>query len=180
MGFDIKLFERMKNGEQRAFSICYQRLSPTIFSTVLRICHCRTAAQDILQETFIQAFNNLDTLNNPESFIPWCKKISYNKTINWLRTNERHQQTVLTDTQELIDGSDIHLTIEHQSTLTNIMLKVPPQTRLILWLYIAEGYTHEELGALFEKSPSYSKSIVSRTLASINKTQLEGLYVKRL
>ncbi|MCG7533328.1 sigma-70 family RNA polymerase sigma factor [Psychrobium sp. MM17-31] len=176
MGFDIQLFEQMKNGEQRAFSICYQRLSPTIYSTVLRICHCRSTAQDILQETFIQAFNSLDSLNEPENFIPWCKKISYNKTISWLRKNEKYQQTVLADTQDLIDNSDIHFTIEQQSTLTRIMLRVPPQTRLILWLYIAEGYTHEELGALFERSPSYSKSIVSRTLSSISKTQLENPY----
>lgn len=176
MEFDVEIFEKMKRGNQSAFTVCYQKLSPIIYSTALRVCHCRAAAQDILQETFIQIFNSLDTINDPKKFIPWCKRISFNKTINWIRANNKHLQLATLNQEEAIDHSELFLTLELENLLTKVMLNVPAQTRLILWLYIAEGYTHEELAKLFNKSPSYSKSVISRTLSSLALSNKELRY----
>ena len=171
MNFDLTLIDKMKRGEQHAFSTCYKQLSPAIYSTVLRICHCKTSAQDILQDTFIQAFNSLNTLEDNDKFVAWCKKISYHKTINWIRNNEKHLHVLdLDSVQEPLNNSDLqtHLELEHQ--LTTLMLHVSPQARLILWLYVVEGYNHHEIAKLYDKSVSFSKSIVARTL-SILKTK---------
>jgi len=45
-----------------------------------------------------------------------------------------------------------------------LLNKLPEDMRLVLWLKEVEGYTHNEIAALVNKTPSYSKSVVSRAL----------------
>jgi len=169
MEFDLGLIEKMRNGEQSAFSMCYQQLSPLIYSTVLRICHCKTSAQDILQETFIQIFKSLNTLDNDKKFIAWSKRISYHKTINWIRLHDKHLvSSNVQDIEGISDTEDLQLTIENNHYLTQLMLKVAPEARLILWLFIVDEYSHQEIADMHEKSVSFSKSIVSRSLKTLS------------
>jgi len=180
MEFDVTLINRMKKGEQDAYSSCYRKLSPAIYSSVLRICHCKSAAQDIVQETFIQVFKSINTLKDGTKFIPWCKRIGYHKTISWLRTNSGNILSFdLDDAHELIDTSDLQIELENSHQLTKLMLSITPQSRLILWLFIVEGYSHTEIAVLFGKSPSFSKSIISRSLSTLNLVSQEKQYVHR-
>jgi RNA polymerase sigma factor (sigma-70 family) len=165
MDFDIALIDKMKDGEQSAFSICYKQLSPIIYSAILRICHCKSSAQDILQETFIQVFKSMNTLEDNEKFVAWCKRISYYKTINWIRSNDKYLLDINLDFfEEPIDNNDLQLAIENKHQLTKLMLTITPEARLILWLFIVDGYSHQEIADMYGKSVSFSKSVVSRSL----------------
>jgi len=180
MEFDVTLINRMKKGEQDAYSSCYMQLSPTIYSSVLRICHCQSAAQDIVQETFIQIFKSINTLKDLKKFIPWCKRIGYHKTISWLRTNNSNILSLeLDEVDNLTDTCDLQLELENNHQLTKLMLSIRPQSRLILWLFIVEGYSHTEIGELFGKSSSFSKSILSRSLSTLTLVSEEKQYEHR-
>lgn len=167
MVFDTALINKMKQGEQAAFSLCYQLLSPVIYSSVLRVCHCKNSAQDILQETFIEIYKSLDTLNDEGSFVAWCKRIGYYKTISWIRKNKKHISEA-DQSDELTDKSDLQVSIENNHQLTRLMLKITPESRLILWLFIVDGYSHAEIAAMHGKTESFSKSIVSRALKKLS------------
>jgi RNA polymerase sigma-70 factor (ECF subfamily) len=174
MDFDVALIGEMKNGKQSAFSTCYKQLSPIIYSTVLRICHCKSSAQDILQETFIQVFKSINTLEDNEKFVAWLKRISYYKTINWIRSNDKHLLDInLELVEEPIDNNDLQLAIENNHQLTKLMLGIPPEARLILWLFIVDGYSHQEIADMYGKSVSFSKSVVSRALKTLS---IEGAH----
>lgn len=173
MDFDTTLIGKMKRGEQYAFSLCYQLISPTIYSSVLRICHCKSTAQDILQETFIQIFKSLDTLNDESKFVAWCKRISYYKTINWIRQNNKHLSDTAVDVNDsVIDESNLQMSIENNHQLTKLMFKITPEARLILWLFVVDGYSHNEIAEMYGKTASFSKSIVSRTLKRLANEEL--------
>lgn len=168
MKLSTEHWNRMLHHEEQAFSQCYRQASPIIYTVIFRICNCKTTAQDILQETFIHAFSNLNTLKEPEKFLAWLKRIAFNKTISWIRANNKHLNTIDIDEFKLRDSS-ASLEIRHQVTndLSLIMEKLSPQSRLILWLYAIEGYSHQEIAKMHEKSVSYSKTIISRALGAL-------------
>ena len=63
--------------------------------------------------------------------------------------------------------------MDHESAIDieHALQELAPTTRMIVWLYIVEGYTHGEIGELFEKSPSYSKSQVSRAMVKLRESK---------
>ncbi len=55
-----------------------------------------------------------------------------------------------------------------QNQLELLLGKVSEQHRLIVWLFIVEQYTHEEIAELTNKTVSFSKSVVHRALKKLN------------
>lgn len=168
MKLSIEHLNRMLRHEEQAFSQCYQQASPIIYTVIFRICKSKTAAQDILQDTFIHAFSNLNALKEREKFLAWLKRIAFNKTISWIRANNKHLSNIDMDEVQLQDSTKC-VEFKHQVTndLSLLMEQLPPQSRLILWLYAIEGYSHQEIGRMHKKSVSYSKTIVSRALNTL-------------
>jgi len=70
--------------------------------------------------------------------------------------------------------SSFNEVISQSNLLEYLLEKVSENERLILWLYIVEQYSHEEIANLVSQSPSYSKSIVSRCLQKLrNKSEVK-------
>lgn len=171
MQLEPTLLKKMLNKEQDAFQRCYEQTSPIVYSIILRICRCKASAQDILQDTYIQAFSRLHTLKDSTQFISWLKRIAFNNTISWIRKNSKHlinsndfeNENIadLTNTNDIAQQHEIH------NDMSKLLTRLPPQARLILWLYVVEGYSHQEIATMNSKSISYSKTIVSRALGQL-------------
>ena len=80
-----KLLESMKQGDEVALEQCYRLLSPIIFTAILKICKNRHDANDLLQDTFVDAFDNLASFHQQVPFIAWLKRIAFNNTFNFLK-----------------------------------------------------------------------------------------------
>jgi len=182
MAFDATLIKRMEKGEQQAFGQCYEQLAPLIYSVVLRVCHCKTSAQDIVQESFIQGFSSLDKLHQHDKFVPWLKRIAFNHTISWIRKHHKHLVSCEDyDVDNVVDDGafkDLERSLASSNLLAKLMLGLTPDARLILWMFVVEGYSHQEIGDLYGKSVSYSKTIVSRTLGTLRAETKEDKYVQ--
>ena len=77
----------------------------------------------------------------------------------------------LEDCQEFCEGQthsasshDFVQRLDAQADIQSMLSKLPEDMRMVLWLKEVEGYTHAEIAALVNKTPSYSKSLVSRAL----------------
>ncbi len=156
----------MKNGEDLAFEQCYQLLSPQVYSAILRICNDHASAQDLLHDTFINAFEKIATYNEQHSFIAWLKRIAFNNTFNHIK-----RQKLAFEVVDKMPEDEYEITPEQQLVDSNLLVTlldtVPTSHRLLLWLYIVEQYSHDEIAALVGKTASYSKSIVSRSLKKL-------------
>jgi RNA polymerase sigma factor (sigma-70 family) len=120
-----------------------------------------------LQDTFLNIFENLDGYRTKQSFIGWAKRIAFNVTLNFIK---RQYRVVLMEglPQESFEiDCDISKQIIDSQLIETLLAKVTNVERLILWFFIVEEYTHEEIAVLVSKTPSYSKSIVSRALKRI-------------
>jgi RNA polymerase sigma factor (sigma-70 family) len=157
----------MKQGDAEAFERCYRQISPQIYTVIYKVCRNKDTSQELLQDTFIDIFESLDCYTTKQSFIAWAKRIAFNNTLNFIKRNNR--MVLMEELPE--EGFEIECDLTEQlidsQLIESLLAKVTELERFILWLFIVEQYNHEEIGVLMSKTPSYSKSIVSRSLKRI-------------
>ncbi|WP_368389579.1 RNA polymerase sigma factor [Thalassotalea sp. 1_MG-2023] len=69
----------MKQGDEKAFEECYQYWSSHIYTAICKICNVQETADDIMQVTFVSAFENILSYTPTFTFIAWLKRIAFNK-----------------------------------------------------------------------------------------------------
>ena len=99
-----ELVERCKEGDAPSYELLYRQYAKAMFNTSLRIVNNRADAEDVLQESFLDAFRTLHNFSYRSTFGAWLKKIVVNKSINLLRK----RKAVLVDMEvaEALDISD--------------------------------------------------------------------------
>ena len=162
------LVDKMKEGDAHAFEQCYRLLSPQIYTAIFNICRDQGNANDLLQDTFVAAFEKIHSYTSGQQlFIAWLKRIAFNNTFNFLK---RHKLTLvgINDLNEAVSPHDDIETLQDQNNfLTSLLKQISTKERLIIWLYVVEQYSHEEIGNIVNKTSSYSKSVVARGLEKL-------------
>ncbi|OUJ75241.1 RNA polymerase sigma factor [Hymenobacter crusticola] len=162
------LVERCRLGDRRAQAEIYKRYAKAMFNASLRITGDYAEAEDVLQESFLSAFRELHGYKGDSSFGSWLKRIVINKSINCLR-NRRLQLVPLADQH---DGASPDLTddlgVEGESlawradVVRRCVQELPDGYRVVLSLYLLEGYDHAEIASILNITESTSKSQYSR------------------
>ena len=155
------IIEGCKNGNYRAQYKLYQLYSKAMFNVCFRMMNRREEAEDLLQESFADAFHRLPTFRYESSFGHWLKRIVVNNCINELK-RKRADLSYFDD----IAWSENRLEDEEEAyggglTLKNVkraMEQLPGGSRLIFSLYLLEGYDHVEISQILNISESNSKS----------------------
>ena len=165
------LIEDCRKGSIKAQFRLYKQYSKAMFNLAYRMMNNREDAEDILQDAFIECFRNLDAFRFESTFGAWLKRIVINGCINQLRKKKIDfvfcETLPETSPEEEPDGvwdtDKIFKTIE----------LLPDGYRIILTLYLLEGYDHTEIAGILGISESTSKSQYSRA-----KDKLRNLLVK--
>ena len=96
-------------------------------------------------------------------FWGWVRQIAVNETLMRLRGQRRHLHDVALEDDELaVDSGPLPTAAADAAALNRALARLPTATRSVLWLYHAEGYTHEEIASLMQRTPSFSKSQLAR------------------
>ena len=82
---DEELIQRALGGEQDAYQALLGRYQKTVFHIVIKIIRNSDDAQDLVQETFMRAFNTLESYRSEFRFSTWLCKIAANCSIDYLR-----------------------------------------------------------------------------------------------
>lgn len=156
-----QLIEECKKGNSQAQFSLYKQYSKAMYNLAHRILNNREDAEDILQEAFLDCFRNISTFRFESTFGAWLKMILVNKCINHLRKKkidielcenfppviyEEEEEEIAYDTKRIFKGIEI----------------LPDGYRIILTLYLLEGYDHSEISQILGISESTSKSQYSR------------------
>lgn len=166
MNWNEKHIKRLKRGKKDAQERCYIEFSPQVYTAILKICGNRDIANELLHDSFIDVFTGIHTYNEEYVFVAWVKRIAINNTINYVK---RHQNS--TRILKLVDVPEVkEYSYSNDNLLDKLLASLTPENRAVIWLYIVEQYTHNEISKLLEKSESYSKSIVSRSLKLLRKS----------
>lgn len=139
----------------------------------------REDAEDILQETFTECFRNIGSFRFESTFGAWLKAILLNKCINQLK--KRKINLVLSDTltDDVYNINEDTQTGEDDNDYDTDKIfrgieKLPDGYRIILTLYLLEGYDHSEISQILGISESTSKSQYSRVKEKLRKILSEN------
>lgn len=154
---DLETVELLKQGDRQAQTEVYKLLSPHVYTMALRVLRDVQAAEDVTQDTFIDILTKVKTLRMPERFVGWVRTIAVNRCYMKIRS-PWNKRRVAEEVPEVAVEYDLSNTID----IENVLMGLDPKTRLVVWMYCVEGYTHEEIGKMMKKSTSYSKVMISR------------------
>ena len=74
-----KLVEKLQNGDKQAFETLYQETSKTVYFICISFLNNEEDAKDVMQETYITAYQKLEQLQDKEKFAAWISQIAVNK-----------------------------------------------------------------------------------------------------
>jgi RNA polymerase sigma-70 factor (ECF subfamily) len=95
-----------RSGDQEAFTILVKRHTPKVFAVALRYARVREDAEDIVQETFQNAFLHLDKFEGKSAFLTWLTRIAINQALMLLRSRRsRRESSMDTSNSEEIEAS---------------------------------------------------------------------------
>jgi RNA polymerase sigma factor (sigma-70 family) len=167
------LLTRLRQGDRSAFEQIYRWFERPVFTLALRMCGDREQAADVLQETMLKVLDRIGDFRGYSSggtgesrcpFWGWLRQIAINEALMALRRNRRGGDWLdIADGPEPVDDTTPPpAAAADAARLQRALETLPPTTRAVLWLYHAEGYTHEEIAELMQRTPSFSKSQLSR------------------
>ena len=128
-------------------------------------------AKDALQDAFIDAFLKLNTLKDAALFSAWLKRIVINKCLNNLKKQrELEYLDEHTELPEPESGDDQSEYVKYEAKkILAAMNQISEGCRIVMNLYLFEGYNHKEIGEILSISESASKAQYSKGKAKIRK-----------
>jgi len=133
-----------------------------MFNTALRITGEQEDAEDVLQEAFVSAFQNLRSYRAESSFGAWLKKIVINKALNHVQKNKKDLLVVKEIDREEIDWKEESEPLYAVEGIKRAMNNLPLGFRTVMSLYLFEGYDHKEISEILGITESTSKSQYKR------------------
>lgn len=157
----LTLVERCQAGDAGSFKKLYEHYAKAMFNTSLRILNNVAEAEDVLQESFIDAFHAIKSFENRSSFGAWIKQIVVNKSINQLKKRKidfvemefAGAEDWKEDSQQ--DEQDIQWKVER---VVEGIKQLPNGYRTVLSLYLLEGYDHEEIAQILGVAESTTRT----------------------
>lgn len=160
------LLDGCKTGDQKAQFQIYKLYYKAMFNTSLRIVNDTMEAEDIMQESFLTAFEKIDTYSGTVSFGAWLKKIVINRSLDALSKRKAVFEDIESHTGIRDDSGDETARNEEMDIkveeIREAIENLPDGYRIILSLYLLEGYDHDEIAEILSISSSTSRSQLSR------------------
>jgi RNA polymerase sigma-70 factor, ECF subfamily len=151
MKADLDLVTEVKNGDRSAFSELVLRHQKAIYRLALRFTRDHGTAEDIVQDTFVKAFQKLDSFEERSSFKSWLFRIAINTAKNKLRGSENND----------VDIEDVTIAVESQveadfeykeiqSVIAEVVQQLPDRQRTALTLRVFEDMSFQEIAQIME------------------------------
>ncbi|WP_442266922.1 RNA polymerase sigma factor [Tenacibaculum sp. ZS6-P6] len=162
--FHQKLIRACQKKDKKAQLKLYNSYSKAMFLIAYRYVNDQFLAEDIMQEAFIKAFKYIENYKGNVSFGAWLKKIVINQSIDELKKKKLVMISINSDLhKELEDENDW----EVDNSVTSQMIieaikKQKDKYRLVLTLYLLEGYDHKEIAEILEISEVTSRTHLMR------------------
>ena len=163
------------DGQTSAYQVLYERYSKAMFNTALRIVNKTADAEDVLQDSFTDAFMQLSSFENKSTFGAWLKQIVVFKSITLLKKQrmsivDMEKAEDLPDENE-INEVDIWYTVD---MIKQTMQQLPDGYRTVLSLYLFEGYDHEEISEILGVAQSTVRTQYIRAKQKLLKLLKKG------
>ncbi len=170
-----KLVDACRSGDKTAMEKLYVMYYKPMFNTAYRIVNDFHFAEDIMQESFLKAFEKLDGFEGRSTFGAWLKRIVINESLQWLKKYKRFQfnaEEVWKEEPAEAENRDDEIVelnrLQAEKVLT-LLNQLKPNYKIILQLYFIEGYDYEEIGEIMGISYQNARTMLSRAKQKLKK-----------
>ncbi len=152
-----EIIDQCREGSQKAQFQLYKLYYKPMYSICLRMINNETEAEDVMQEAFLSAFRKIDTYKGEVSFGAWLKKIVINRSLDVLKKRKVKFEEINEKTNQIVDFQMETKEVNVQ-VIKDAIQKLPDGYRVVLSLYLIEGYDHEEISEILGISNSNSRT----------------------
>jgi RNA polymerase sigma-70 factor (ECF subfamily) len=174
---DAALVERAKRGDTDAFRVLVERHSRNVFALAFRMTGNEFDAEDVVQETFLRAFRQLQYYESRASFGTWLYRIASNYALDLIRSRRRHETSPKADedAREVLDkvpSADpqpdrLLYGTQVRTRIQEALADLSDQERAAFLMRHFHGMSIDEIGAVLGTATSATKNSIFRAVRKL-------------
>lgn len=173
------LLQACLRGKQGAQLEVYNRYYKAMYNTALRIVKDTAEAEDVMQDSFLNAFTKLDSFKGEVTFGAWLKRIVINNSIHHYRKQQKRNEVALDDIMYKVEDKDevavdYGVTERKAQKVLDTMKQLKDNYRISLTLHLIEGYDYEEVSQIMDISYANCRTTISRAKESLRKKMINA------
>lgn len=148
---ETKLIKLCKKGNEVAQMQVYDKYAQAMFTIACRYLNNEEDAKDAMQDGFLKAFRNIENYHPKATFGVWLKRIIINQCLDVLKKNTLKFNDVEVSELRITDEENWQFdsSISKQEIL-NAIEQLNEKHKIVVKLYLLEGYDHEEISEILE------------------------------
>lgn len=167
---DSVLLGRVQRGDAAAMALLYDRYGRVVYSVSLRVLRDAAAAEDVLQEIFMQVWRTPESFQCTRGTLPaWLAVVARNRCIDTLRRKkptEQVEDVALASPTNLAEESERNVMIERAR---GVIAQLPPDQRKTLEMAFFDGLTHTEIAEVTGDPLGTVKTRIRSALMALRK-----------
>jgi RNA polymerase sigma factor (sigma-70 family) len=163
------LVDRCKKNDQKAQLELYKLYHKAMYNTCLRIIKDDVLASDVMQEAFLMVFEKIASFKGNSTFGAWLKRVVINKSLDELKKQKILFDSIETSAEVYNIQEEQFYSGEKEDEITNkinlvknALNRLPDGYRIVLSLYLFEGYDYEEISQILNIGESSVRSQFTR------------------
>ncbi len=146
-----------------------------MYNTALRIVKDSAEAEDVMQESFLNAFTKLSSFKGEVAFGAWLKRIVINNSIHHYKKQQKTRAVDIDEVMYKVEDNDGVASDDHGYTelkaqkVMETMKSLKDNYRVSLTLHLIDGYDYEEISEIMNISYANCRTTISRAKESLRK-----------
>ena len=174
MNDETELIHAAIGGDHASFGELVRRYQDRLYTAVVHIIGCRSEAEDVVQDAFVQAYLKLETFKHNSRFYTWLYRIAFNVSISRRRRRRVEiswdESRELTGEEPLDDGVSPVEPLEEaerRELLQQAMTRLTDEHRAIIVLRHMEEFSYEDIAQILDISVGTVRSRLHRARAAL-------------
>jgi len=165
---DDETVSAARRGDPAALERVYLDCSAAVYTLIRRLVRREAVAEDLLQETFADVIQHIDSFEGRAPLPMWIRSIAVRRSLMYLRSpwHRSLEWLELRPDAEPTSAGEAGR-VDQCGDLGQMLSSLPATARAVVWLHDVEGYTHQEIAAGLSRTVSFSKSQLSRAHARL-------------
>jgi RNA polymerase sigma-70 factor (ECF subfamily) len=174
---DEELVDLVRSQDQELYIHLVHRYQDKLLRYARYLTQDPDMSQDVVQSTFIKAYQNLKGFNTKRKFSSWIYRICHNESINYLKKHAKEHKLDSDHWHNLPSNIDVEAELDQKQIKQLIkrnLESLPPKYRSVLTLYYLEDKKYEEIADILRVSSGTVATWISR-----GKSQLKQQIIQK-
>ncbi|NLX77042.1 MAG: sigma-70 family RNA polymerase sigma factor [Clostridiaceae bacterium] len=176
---DLAHIKRIRDGDIEAFEVIVDKYRNKLFSFLVKMTCSRQDSEEILQEVFIRAFNNINKYDDRWSFSTWIYRIAVNTYKSHMKKTRRHKTVPIDEIaadKGMAVGENPEKVFERNERhreIVSLINSLKDKQRIPLILKYVKGFSYQEISEILGISEEAAKMRVLRAKKNICEKYIE-------